>query len=291
MLLEMAIADAYGIGFEFVPMEGDTRPNTGRQFYQNPKYLDLQPGCYTDDTQRAIANAVVVLDGDPMSIWSYADAYHSVFVDDPRNGYSRRYQAFLESVDSAEDFIERIDTTAVSNGSIMGVLPIGFLPTPGQVRAAAAAQAMATHSYETVPYAQSLALLAHYYIYRPRYFIGNTVAIDWQTFLNREMRWSENRGYDFHRQPGPVKMSAHDTWTAVMSLQHYDSLHTILRAAVDLRGDTDSVAALAVGLASLNRDVKNDLPVSLFDGFEKGDFGADFLYDLETRLRAKMPIV
>ena len=68
-------------------------------------------------------------------------------------------------------------------------------------------------------------------------------------------------------------MSAHDTWAAVMSLQRYSDLRTIMRAAVDLRGDTDSVAALAVGLASLNPHVENNLYKSkdFVEKFETSD--------------------
>ena len=287
MLLEIALADSYGIGFEFVPSEGDTRPNNGRQYYQNPKYLDLMPGCYTDDTQRSLANVCALIDGDPLSIWTYADAYVTTFQHDPRNGYSRRYQTFLESVKTADEFIATIDTSAESNGSIMGVLPLGYLPTAGQVRAAAAAQAMTTHAHTTVPYAQSLALMAHYYIYRDNYADQYP---DAQSFHRANMFWPNGKTYSIDRKSGPVKMTAHDTWCAVMGLQRYDNLLTMLRAAVDLRGDTDSVAALAVGLASLSPNVENNLPKSLYDGLEGKPFGRDYLVTHENMLRKKFQL-
>jgi ADP-ribosyl-[dinitrogen reductase] hydrolase len=283
MLLEMGMADAYGIAWEFLDdHHQDTRPNTGRTYYQNPKYLDLKPGCYTDDTQRALANMYVLIDRDPFSIASYANSYVATFQHDPRNGYSRRYQAFLESVDTGIQFIDRIDTSAESNGAIMGVLPLGYLPTPGMVRAAAAAQAMATHAHSTVPYAQHLALLAHYYIHPDLYRSVNLI-----DFIKQEMRWPGGKAYAPTRQPGPVKMSAHDTWAAVIELQQHTSLLSILRAAIDLRGDTDSVAALAVGLASLHPAKDHDLPQELYDKFEPTPFGRDYLLTPENTVRHK----
>jgi ADP-ribosyl-[dinitrogen reductase] hydrolase len=286
MLVELGLADAYGIGFEFVDRKGDSRPVTGDCFYQNPNYDTLVPGQYTDDTQRSIANAAVVLDFDPLSIESYAYMYVGVYLDDPRDGYSRNYQAFLDSCSTSQDFIEKVKRTAVSNGSIMGVLPLGYLPNPGVIKAAAAAQAMTTHSYETVPYAQSLALAAHYFLTGDSdcYFGGML------NYLEDNMDWSNDRIMDWKRpsRRGPVKMTAYDTWSAVMTLQAKTSLHDILISAVNLRGDTDSVAALAVGLASLNPQIRKDLPEALYDNFERGPFGIDLLRDYDARLLKKL---
>ena len=74
MLIEIAIGDAYGIGFEFVKNTPD-RPNDLSQFYQHPKYSNLIPGQYTDDTQRALANMRVVCSNDVLHPLSYANAY------------------------------------------------------------------------------------------------------------------------------------------------------------------------------------------------------------------------
>jgi ADP-ribosyl-[dinitrogen reductase] hydrolase len=286
MLVELGLADAYGIGFEFVDRKGDDRPVTGDCFYQNPNYTTLVPGQYTDDTQRSVANAVVVLDFDPLSMMSYAEMYVGVFLDDPRDGYSRNYQAFLESVNSRDGFVENVKRTAISNGSIMGVLPLGYLPSPGVVKAAAAVQAMTTHSHETVPYAQSLALAAHYFLTGD----SNSDFFGMLKYLEENMDWSNDRIMDWKRpdRRGPVKMTAYDTWSAVMTLQMKQSLSDILVSAVNLRGDTDSVAALAVGLASLNPQIKNDLSKSLYDTFERGEFGLDMLADLDARLLKKL---
>ncbi len=287
MLRELGLADAYGIGFEFVPADGDTRLNSGATFYQHPKYDTLKPGQYTDDTQRSIANALVVLEGDPLSIQSYADSYVDVFRADPRDGYSRNFQKLIESCKTGSDLIDKVVPTADSNGSIMGVLPLGYLPTPGLVRAAAAAQAMTTHSYATVPYAQDLALRAHNLIYGPRRVEGSLFNYA-GTKITSRAAWQNNKEIMPTREPGPVKMSAHDTWCAVIELQQINSLRKIMRAAVNMRGDTDSVAALAVGLASLDPQVQNDIPQSLIDKFENGPFfGLDYLGTLDERLRAK----
>ena len=105
MLLQMALADSYSIAFEFVEDSAD-RPNTLTEFYQHPKYKDMKPGCYTDDTQRALANALMVLEYGKyqnnrthaalFNPIAYVTAYQNIFRQDPRPGYSRRFEAFLK---------------------------------------------------------------------------------------------------------------------------------------------------------------------------------------------------
>ena len=96
MIYEMAVADAYAIAFEFVPDTPD-RPNDLKTFHQHPKYIELAPGQYTDDTQRSIGNANVLLSGEWWNMMAYANEYVSQFKLDPREGYSRGFQKLLNS--------------------------------------------------------------------------------------------------------------------------------------------------------------------------------------------------
>ena len=62
------------------------------RFVQHPKYVELSPGQYTDDTQRSIANAVVIVENKPhhfkntnaFNMYSYAEAYLQVYWRDAR---------------------------------------------------------------------------------------------------------------------------------------------------------------------------------------------------------------
>jgi hypothetical protein len=67
---------------------------------------------YTDDTQRTVANVLAILERD-ISPENLAKHYVGVFKRDPRKGYARGYQAFLESVADGDDYLRRIRPTAI----------------------------------------------------------------------------------------------------------------------------------------------------------------------------------
>src|ERR1700730_3053041 len=48
LLLELAIGDAYGAGFEYVDTEMIRQQNTLSGYVNHPRH-SIQPGCYTDD--------------------------------------------------------------------------------------------------------------------------------------------------------------------------------------------------------------------------------------------------
>ncbi len=54
MLLELAIGDAYGAGFEYA--DEMIACNDLSRYLKHPRH-NIQPGCYTDDTQMSIAIA------------------------------------------------------------------------------------------------------------------------------------------------------------------------------------------------------------------------------------------
>jgi ADP-ribosyl-[dinitrogen reductase] hydrolase len=271
MLLELAVADAYGIAFEFVKdwsAHGLVNDLSGYQ--QHPEYAGLKPSQYTDDTQRTMATGWTICSGDWVEPASYLHHLQTEFTSSPRAGYSRNFQSLIESMKgkSSIDFLRAIKRRAASNGSIMGCLPCGFLPDPADVRLAATMQAISTHSFSTVPHAQSLALAAHHFIHG-----GKRDGL--REFLSRE---SEGPNEGYRPKVGGVSMNASDTGAAVLHLMgcgdyapHFDSLSEILLNAVALKGDTDSVSALAVGIASLSDEFAKDLPQKLIDELEMGD--------------------
>jgi ADP-ribosyl-[dinitrogen reductase] hydrolase len=275
MIYEMAVADAYAIAFEFVsdPAAHGLR-NDLATYQQHPKYDGLKPSQYTDDTQRSIVNAKVVLSHMAHDPYAFVRGMQREFRDDPRDGYSRNFQQFM--IDNQNtyplDWVKAITLRRASNGSIMGAAPLGYL-------------AMITHSVATAPCAQAIALAAHYFIYD----LGPKDEL--LAFLLDEVEDAERilgdivLGYGF--PVGPVPMQAGATMTAVLQLIHkHDSLTDILQEAVMIGGDTDSVAALSVGIASTSREVTSDLPAVLMEGVEFGDKGTQRrLLDLDFDLR------
>jgi ADP-ribosyl-[dinitrogen reductase] hydrolase len=220
---------------------------------------------------------------DVFSARSYADAYVNTFRIDPRRIYSKNFQRLLESVSSGDQLLEEINPTATSNGSIMGVSVIGLLPTIKQVKLAASIQAVTTHNIQTVPFAQSIAMMAHYYHYQNRYDMSlHDFLCEYDAFPLDKLSCEEDRLL-------PVNMSAHNTWEAVWLLQEHTSMHKMLRAIVSRGGDTDSVAAIALGIASLNRNVVNDLPRSLYDNSPDFEYGLKYLERIDTELMNGFP--
>lgn len=270
----MAVADAYAIAFEFVKEPKDHGlANDLNTFQQNPRYSDLLPSLHTDDTQRSIATANWLINsklgggnGDP---YRYIFYIMEEFHNHPRAGWSKNFQSLLKSTEGStpKELISRITNKADSNGSIMGVLPCGYLSDPVEVRMLATIQAITTHSVMTAPYAQMLAMAAHFFIH------GHGSLSDLIDYLDFECQEGEPvAGLRDYILIGPVPMDARTSaYAALTLLQDSKSLREILWRAVDLRGDTDSVAALAVGLGACCEEIENDLPEVLINGVENGD--------------------
>ena len=288
MLLEMAIGDAYGIGFEFVK---DTKhPNDLSQFFQHPKYSNLIPGQYTDDTQRSLANVMVIATKDYLNPLDYAIAYVNEFKASPRDGYSRGFQALIESCDNGLALLNNVLPTKLSNGSIMGAAPLGYLEEISNVKRAAGIQAMVTHSWETVPWAQMISLAAHYFLYD----IGPKNELN--QFLLMNVDFAEEFNPEFIQLPylfSPIivkdsivtkcDMTAkHTALHAVWAVLHYDNLADMLKHCVNVGGDTDSLAALAMAIGSSSKEVKNNLPNHLYDTLENNGRGLDYITQLEN---------
>ncbi len=293
MLVEAAAADAYAIPFEFVPHTGD-RPNDLSGYHQHPTYADMVPGHYTDDTQRSIANAQWLLDCEAgydhlprtnlFNPYWYGTRLQATFKQDPRPGYSRRFEAFLHENFHDEDLALKVQRKP-SNGSIMGVAPLGYLGKIAEVRLAAAAQALSTHSYVTVPFAEIVALSAHYMIYR----VGKLDdLVPWlRTELEPSAPDTLPRFFDavWMQAPTETKMSASSTCGNFLRLLTANrSLSEVIWQAVDLGGDTDSLAAITVAVASQSSEYTNDIPTVLMDGLENDKFGRDYLADLDAQL-------
>lgn len=58
----------------------------------------------------------------------------------------------------------------------------------------------------------------------------------------------------------------------------------MLEHSVAMEGDVDSVASIVLGLASLDTDVRNDLPDFLPKYLENGTYGRDYLKKLDETI-------
>lgn len=87
MLIELAIGDAYGAGFEYADPAIVEKENNLSKYIQHP-YHDLKAGAYTDDTQMSLAIAEVIVSGESWTPAVLADKFVAVFKRDPRTGYA-----------------------------------------------------------------------------------------------------------------------------------------------------------------------------------------------------------
>jgi ADP-ribosylglycohydrolase len=290
MLIESGVGDAYGLAWEF--SRAQTAPNDLTGYHRHPVRSEIPAGRYSDDTMRAIANARVVL-GDPDDWFrpaAYAAAYQRIHAEDPRQGWSRGFQSYLEQNrdSSPERFMAGLRRRA-TNGAVMGVAPLGFLPDENAVRLAATCQCISTHSAAAESAAQTIALAAHYLLFDkgPKHALVEYLAkeVDWISQDERRRILCEN-GYPLPRPEMPAWTIAAD---AIAIVSDMTSLSAMLKDCVELGrempkgGDTDSLAAVVMAVASCSNSVEADLPSVLLDGLED-EAGRGALRDLDARL-------
>lgn len=284
MLLRIAQGDAYGLAAEFV-----NRKEHG-EFYddvllfkgykQNPRYSKLAAGSYSDDTQMSIAVAEVLIDrGVNARIEDYADAFFDCFKRDPMDGYSRHFQSILEQSTSSTHMRSLIVPTSNRNGACMRAAPIGVLKKVSDVIACASNQASITHaSWGGINSAVAVALMSHFALYDYR---GFPSMYNWGS--------QQLQAFEHFREPwvGPVVENSMDkkglglgmntAWAVHTLLVEEKSLMGILKRAIEWGGDTDSVCAIAWGIASA-RFKDEVLPEFMErDLVQNGNYGPTFL--------------
>ena len=278
MLVELAIGDAYGAGFEYVSNSIVRECNDLSRYIQHPRH-GTAPGQYTDDTQMSIAVAESIVGGDPWTPLALANRFVSAFRRDPREGYSGRFFSFLNETHDGAEFLAAINPNSDKSGAAMRACPIGVFPSVADVIDRCTTQARLTHDTpDGTNAAVAVALMTHYFLYRvgPKAqlpeFILSHVAGPWTT------PWTGKVG-----AKGLMSVRA-----ALTALVAHDSLASLLRACIAYTGDVDTVATIALGSAACSAEYEKDLPEHLFTGLEDGEYGRAFLEELDKQLLARV---
>jgi ADP-ribosylglycohydrolase len=285
MLLELAIGDAYGAGFEYAPAEFVARHNTLDGYRQNPKYAGLRPGRYTDDTQMSIAIADHLLSGAEWTADALADRFVTAYHRDPREGYSRAMRAALEASATGAEFqavMEARPFRSDRSGAAMRAGAIGLLGDVDEVLRCCDVQARVTHdSAGGAASARAAALAVHYCYHR----LGPTSGLPgWvRRTLGGDVEWD----VPWRGEVGPLGVDS--VRAAVTALAGASGLTGLLGACVGFTGDVDTVAAIALAAGSCAADLDHDLPPVLARDLENGEFGRDHLSVLDARLRDRYP--
>ncbi len=278
MLLEIAVGDAYGAGFEFSSREKIRAHNDLRQFVMHD--LGIPAGHYTDDTQMSIAVAEVLLEDGEWTSQTFADTFVRCYKRDPRPGYAKGLEGLLNECGDGATLLRTIRPQSRRNGAAMRSVPIGLLPDIDQVKLVSRAHATITHDTdEGILSAHVVALMAHVLLYKRAKIDELGTWIERLTGFVLTNDWQQE-----------VECDAIQTIHAVHTvLVRHRRMSEVLVHAVELGGDTDSVAAIAMGLAAISPEYTRDVPAHLLETLESGSFGRQFLEALDARLRDRFP--
>lgn len=275
MILEGAIGDAYGAGFEFAEKEKIRKKNTLTQYEPHPLFEEIK-GKYTDDTQMSIGICELLLEEKDWTPLKIANKFVEVFKRDPRRGYAKRFYKFLMEIESGEELLRKIEPKSERNGAAMRSYSIGILGDENEIIERCDLQSSLTHKTEkALISAQAIALTNHFFIYDKG---RKSELLDYLQDIQR-VRWTG-------KWSGEVKVNAIETVEAVISLIiSEDSLKEILRKSIEFSGDVDTVASLGLAIGKMSREINNDLPNWLYEELEEGKYGKGYLKELDERLK------
>jgi len=279
MLLEIAIGDAYGAPFEFAERSVLDRLNTLR--YASHGY-SMRSGRYTDDAQMSIAVAELLLAPADLGGDAFAEAFVRCYKRDRRVGYARGFKGLLDACVDGADLRARIRPESRRNGAAMRSVPLGLIADRAELMRTCRDQAVVTHDTpEGVVSSQAVALMAHLLMYERTPLAQLPAAVRDATGFDARLDWRDEVDCD-------AVQTLHAVVTALLRNRRMSDL---LQDCVRFGGDVDSVAAIALGLASLSQEYERDIPAELVEGLEDGPYGRRFLQGLDAALAARYPVL
>jgi ADP-ribosylglycohydrolase len=223
----------------------------------------------------SIAIVELMLSGATWTKENITKHFLQAFHRDPRHGYAKRFYKFLTQQHTPQDFLANIRPHSKRNGAAMRAVPIGLYPSIQEVLDKATLQATITHDTpEGIVSAQAVALMAHYHCYQ----LGSRQQL--QAFVEQHTQWQ----FDHNKQT-PVACDALETIDGVLTvLKNGNTLTEVLDLAVQLGGDTDSVASIACGVASFCKEYPNDWPEFLYTDLEQEEYGKAYIEELDRQV-------
>lgn len=274
MLIELAIGDAYGAGFEYVPEKFIKQNNNLSAYFRHPRH-GIVPGCYTDDTQMTLAVVESMISGREWTPELLADHFVEAFKRDPREGYASGFYEFLSQVTSGPEFLQKIRADSEKSGAAMRAMPIGLISDIDQVIEYSRIQARVTHNTSKgINASIASSLMLHYF----RYNLGAKQDIDLfiQNYVEDDSicEWKGKVG-----ALGVMSVSA-----AITAIKKSTSMSDLLIECINFSGDVDTVATIALAAASYSKEICQDLPQNLYGDLERSPYGYDYICALDQRL-------
>lgn len=297
LLLGLAIGDSYG-----APFENLSFGEVSVKFKQE----GLVCTRYTDDTQQALAIAELLVSGRPCTPSTLAESFLVTYNRDKRPGYSHITRKMLESPDPAsflDSITEQEKAIRKTDGSAMRALPLGFLPSRKEVIASAKMSAAITHGHkDAIAATVAVALFSHerYYHSTPFHLIWDHIreeireenqeiipycdtCADLST-LDREKILEEHAPYGVPYTESRIFLGS----LLFLLGKFWNDPYQLLIEAILLGGDTDTLAAVALGTALIRGGDQNQI-WSLIADLEDGPYGKEYLMQIGDQLSARYP--
>lgn len=298
MLLGIAVGDAYGARFENM---------TADKAQELLAAEGISPTAYSDDTQQSIAVVELMVSSRTLSPVSLAEAFLSVYRRDPRQGYSKVTRSMLESSLDGEAFLISLPLSVreirKTDGAAMRAVPIGFYPDYDDVIRYSLMSAGITHGHpDALAATVAVAAIAHMRYHTKTPFEGIWPRIRQEVIeinpgcseyldacaglsgLNRDLILGSYEEYGVPYTESRVLLGA----VLTLLTLYGDDPERLLLEAILLGGDTDTVAALVVGIAVIEYTMTASF-IRLITALEDGDYGRRFLLALGDRLSEKFP--
>ena len=285
MLLETAVGDAYGACFETleesIVKECNVDPPT---VYWSSPYMPslIRPGYYTDDTQMCLAIAEHMLEDAVWTPESVADRFVHCFRRDERRGYTTGFFTLLLNSNNGKELLGKIHGNSKYSGEAMRSAPLGLIEDLDELQIKCEIQSKVTHdSEEGIKSALAVAMATHYF----RYNLGEKKdLVKWLNETEFEGYW----GHPDHWQSGRVSVKAIDcTEAALQTVVTSNSLSEILWKSVSHGGDTDTVAAIAMGIGSQATEIEKGINQRLILDLENKKYGRTYLIEKDKELGVK----
>jgi len=282
VLVRIAQGDAYGMACEYVSLPRDRAVHDEalrfERYLEHPRHR-VGAGRYTDDTQMSVAVALVLLCED-FGRRAFARSFVECFKRDERKGYARHFQKLLEEVKDGDDLLDKIRPDSDKNGAAMRSVPIGVLPDPARIVEVATTQAKITHDTEGgVNASVAVALMSHFALHTDEPFATM------RAWLRTQMPLAKIPDEPFRGRVEAPDVGWKTAMAVLTSIERETTLLDIARTILVWGGDTDSVLAIAWGVASSR--ITENLPEFFARDLERGRHGLDFLTELGTALMKK----
>lgn len=297
LLLGIATGDAYGAPFENLSY---------RKVSEKLRSDGLVCGRYTDDTQQTLAIAELLASGRPCTPHHLAESFLVTYNRDKRPGYSHITRKMLASPDPTS-FLNSINDNKKmvrkTDGAAMRALPLGFLPTREKVIASAKMSAAITHGHkDAIAATVAVALISHecYYLSSPFHLIWDHIRDEIQEEnqdmipycdtcanlkkLDREKILEKYDAYGVPYTESRIFLGA----LLYLLAQYGNDPYQLLIESILLGGDTDTMAAVALGVSLIRGEDKTQI-WSLVADLEEGPYGKEYLVEVGNQLSARYP--